>query len=221
MLDLPDAPILDKKALVGGCIRLPVTVDADRLRSEVARLPDSAWGSVGGRVGVHGAADALFLRGRAPAEGQGPIEDRPVLESLPYARYIIEEVIAAPPLRCLLARLPPGAAIPPHIDRELYFWKSLRMHIAVETHDRVWMYCDGLSYLMRPGEVWVLNNTAAHAVWNEHATLARTHLICDFLPSPRLLELLAAADRTLGRDIPEVIAHLTALGPQTRAAPAG
>ena len=49
-----------------------------------------------------------------------------------------------------------------------------------------------------PGEVWALNNSATHGVWNAHATEARTHLICDFLPSPELLGLLARAERDLG-----------------------
>lgn len=220
MLDLPGAAILDKKALVGGCVRLPVQVDAARFHAEVASIPASAWGSVGGRIGVHNAADSIFLRGHAPAEGNPAIEDRPMLDAVPYARYIIEKLVPAPALRCLLAKLPPGAAIPPHIDRELYFWKSLRVHVPVETHEHAWMYCDGLSYLMRPGEVWVLNNTTVHAVWNESEALSRTHLICDFLPSPALLGLLAAADRGLGQDVPHVVEHLTAQSAQARAAPA-
>jgi hypothetical protein len=60
------------------------------------------------------------------------------------------------------------------------------------------MYCAGLSFRMQPGEVWALNNSAIHGVWNAHATEARTHLICDFLPDPELLELLARAERDLG-----------------------
>jgi len=46
--------------------------------------------------------------------------------------------------------------------------------------------------------VGALNNSATHGVWNAHATAARTHLICDFLPDPELLVLLARAERELG-----------------------
>jgi len=210
MLDLPGQPVLDKQSLVGGCVRLPLTVDADRLHAEFAALPTSVWGTTGGRVGVHCAAEALLLRGYAPAEGNKPIEDRPALDLLPYARYIIEDLIDAPPLRCLLARLPAGAAIPPHIDRAPYFSKSLRVHVPVETHERSWMLCAGQVYAMRAGEVWVLNNSATHAVWNEHPTLSRTHMICDFLASPALLDLLARGERALGRHMPEVERHVAA-----------
>lgn len=199
MLDLPDRPVLDKTALIGACTRLPVPVDAARLQREVASLPADFWGTTAGRVGVHRAADAIFLRGYAPAEGNRPIEDRPPLDRLPYVRELIRSVLGGEPMRCLLARLPAGATIAPHVDRAPYFWKTLRLHVPVESHEQAWMMCSGLAFRMRPGEVWALNNCAMHAVWNAHATLARTHLICDFVPTPRLLELLARGERGLGR----------------------
>lgn len=208
MLDLPGHPLLDKQALVGGCLRLPLRVEATRLQTEIAALPPSMWGTRGGRVGVHSAAEALFLRGYAPAEGQKPIEDRPPLQLLPYVREIIEQLIPAPPLRCLLARLPALAVIPPHIDRAPYFSKSLRIHVPVETHEQSFMLCAGQGYLMRVGEVWALNNCTEHAVWNAHPTLSRTHIICDFLATPELLALLAQGERNLGQPMPDAERHV-------------
>jgi hypothetical protein len=213
VLDLPDQPVIDKHTLVGGCVRLPLEIDADRFRAEVGALPLSVWGSTGGRVGVHSAAEAVFLRGYAPAQGNLPIEDRPPLAQMPYTRSIIQELIGARPMRCLLARMPAGTVIAPHIDRAPYFYKTLRLHFPVESHDQAWMLCAGLGYLMRPGEVWVLNNTAEHAVWNGHPALSRTHMICDFLPDPALLELLARGERTLGRPMPDVEARVRAAPP--------
>jgi hypothetical protein len=207
MLDLPSQAILDKNRLVGGCVRLPLTIDAARVQNEVAALPASVWGTPAGRVGVHSAADAVFLRGYAPAEGEKPIEDRPVLAHLPYIRSILEELIPARPLRALLARLPAGATIAPHVDRLPYFSKSLRIHIAVETNDEVSMLCAGRAYHMRTSEVWALNNSAMHGVINAHPSLPRTHLICDFLPSPELLSLIEAGDRDLGRPMEQLAAH--------------
>jgi hypothetical protein len=169
---------------------------------------------------VHLAAEAVFLRGFAPAEGDKPIEDRPALDRLPYARELIERAIGTRPQRCLLARLPAGASVAPHVDRAPYFSQTLRIHVPVETHDQAWMTCEGLSYVMRAGEVWALNNVATHGVWNAHSSRSRTHLIVDFLPDPGLLALLAQAERNLGRPVPEVDAHLAAL-PQRRAAAGG
>jgi hypothetical protein len=213
MFDLPDSP-LDKAALIGACARLPIAVDAMRLRAEVDALPESLWETRGGRLGPHDAARAVFLRGYAPAEGRGkPVEDREALAQLPYAREIITRVLPAPPQRCLLARLPAGAMVPPHSDIGPYFLKTIRIHVPVITHEHVWMYCDGRVFRMQAGEVWALNNIAEHAVWNADATRPRTHMICDYLPSPALLDLLARAERNLGTVNPEVERHLQAATP--------
>jgi Aspartyl/Asparaginyl beta-hydroxylase len=199
MLDLPGAPYLDKDTLIGGCVRLPLRVDSQRLFDEIQRIPQSAWGTRGGRIGVHRVAEAIFLRGFAPAEGDLPIEDRPILSDLPYVQVIVRQLIAAPPLRCLLARLPAGGIIRMHRDSAPYFGKTLRVHVPVETNELVAMLCRGLCYQLECGEVWVLNNSAEHAVCNSHPSRARTHLICDFLPTPGLLEMLDRGDRHLGR----------------------
>jgi hypothetical protein len=203
VLDLPGHPIIDKQAIVGGCVRLPLRVDEKRLLAEVTALPTALWGTTAGRVGVHSAAEALFLRGFAPAEGKNPIEDRPALERLPYIRSFVEEMIPAQPLRALLARLPAGAKIPPHVDQPPYFSKSLRIHVPVETNDEVLMFAQGKPYYMRPGEVWALNNSGPHAVWNRNPMLSRTHLICDFLPSAELIDLIQRGDRDLDGILPE------------------
>jgi hypothetical protein len=197
MLDLPGYTVIDKDRIVGGCIKLPLEIDVDRLTEEYRALPESIWGSSGGRVGVHRAAEAVFLRGYAPAEGEKPIADRPALDSLPYVRYLIEQAIPATAFRCLLAKLPAGGRIEPHIDRAPYFSKTLRIHIPVETHEHAWMMCANQTYRMQTGETWVINNCAMHAVWNADTTRSRTHLICDFAPSEELLSLIARGDRHL------------------------
>jgi hypothetical protein len=198
MLDLPGQPTLDKLGLIGTCSRLPLQVNAARLQAEVAALPEILWAGTGGRVGVHRAAQAIFLRGFAPAEGNKPIEDRAQLADMPYAAEIITNLIPGAAQRCLLARLPAGARVTGHIDLAPYFAKTIRIHVPVVTHDAAWMYCGGLAFRMAPGEVWAINNSSTHGVWNAHATDPRTHLICDFLPTPELLEQLLQAERGLG-----------------------
>jgi hypothetical protein len=221
MLDLPGHPILDKASLVGVCARLALTFDAARLQSEVEALPAQVWDGTDGRVGVHRAAGAVFLRGYAPAEGPRPIEDRAALAALPYAREIIEHLVPAPALRCLLARLPAGGTVGTHVDRAPYFAKSLRLHFPVQTHEHAWMVCAGRCYLMAAGEVWALNNSTLHGVWNADASRARTHMICDFLPTPELLALLRSADRDLAQQRPDVLGHLAASANAPRGIPAG
>jgi hypothetical protein len=210
MLTLPGQPLLDKHALIGRCARLPLRIDAARLQREVARIPAEDWQSRGGRVGVHNVAQAIFLRGHAPAEGNLPIEDRDALEFVPYVREIITQLLPAPPLRSLLARLPAGAVIAAHRDQADYFSKTIRIHVPVQTHGAAWMYCEERCYRMAEGEVWALNNSGVHGVWNADPERTRTHLITDFLPAPGLLDLLARAERDLGSVEPAVNARLIA-----------
>ncbi len=216
MLTLPDQPILDKIALIGGCARLPLNFDVVRALAEIAALPDGMWGSRGGRVGVHNPAQAIFLRGHAPAEGDLPVEDREALDHLPCLRELIKEVIPAQPMRCLLAMLPAGAVIAPHIDQADYFSKTIRLHFPITTNAHVWMYCAGLNYHMQPGEIWALNNSTGHGVVNADAEQSRLHMICDFLSSPALVELLARADRNLGQTKADIESTLFAGQTQAR-----
>lgn len=210
MLEIPGAPLLDKSVLIGACVRLSLRFDAARMAAEVDALPPGTWGTTGRRIRIHQATEGVFLRGYAPAEGNHPIEDRPVLAHLPYIRDIIDSQIPAPPMRCLLARLPGGATIAPHIDRAPYFSQTVRLHIAITTHERAYMICCGQCYVMRPGEVWALNNSATHAVWNADESRSRTHLICDFLPTPALLALLRDGERELGQRRDDADARLAA-----------
>lgn len=209
MLELPGLPRVDKAVLIGGCVRLSLRFDAARLAAEIGLLPQTFWGTTGGRVGVHRAAEGVFLRGYAPAEGNLPIEDREALAYLPYVREIIESRIPAPPMRCLLARLAGGGCVPMHVDRAPYFAQTVRLHIAVTTHDRAFMMCAGQCYLMQPGELWALNNNVPHGVWNADHSRCRTHLICDFLPTTALNGLLTAGEHDLGDTRPDVEARLS------------
>lgn len=197
MVEPLSLPVIDKSALLGGCVRLPLSVDVARMADDFARIMPDEWGAAG-RVGVHRAAHSLFLRGHAPAEGQRPIEDRPVLARLPYFRSLVHGLLPADPLRALLANLPPGAEIRPHIDSGPLLARTIRIHMPVETNDRVWMLCNGKAYRMLPGEVWALNNGSEHGVWNRHPTRSRTHLICDFTPGPDLEALIFRGESDLG-----------------------
>ena len=202
---LDDYGPVDKHTLVGGCSRLDMQVDAERLAAEFETIPDDAWGSRAGRVNLHQKANAIFLRGYARAEGFKPVEDRSILASLPYMRELINEKIGTRPLRCLLARLGPGDWIRQHVDYGPYFDKTVRIHVPVMTNDHVDMYVHEHCYHMRVGEVWAINNLARHAVYNGDESIYRTHIICDFLPEPDILERVARADTNLGTPLPNGI----------------
>ena len=184
---------LDKQALIGSCLQLPVRFDFAKLLSEFHTIEDALWGTRGGRVGVHVQTEAVFLRGFAPAEGDLPIEDREVLASLPFTRALIYDTFQAPPQRCLFAKLRAQGEIRPHIDQGAYFERTIRIHFPVVTNPQAIMSADTQSFHMQAGEAWALNNSAVHGVVNAHPTEARTHLICDYLPTDPLRQLLRDA----------------------------
>lgn len=133
------------------------------------------------------------------------MDDRSPLELLPTVREFIRHTIPAPPMRCILARLPPRASIPAHADSGRYFERTIRLHVAVDTNPHVVMFVAGKCYRMQPSEVWALNNSGTHGVLNDDPVHARTHLICDFLPSAALIELIGAGDAGLGVADPDVL----------------
>ena len=192
-----------KEELIGGCARLSFKLNAKKLAEEVEGLDSAYWGTTSGRVGVHTQADSIFLRGHAPAERKKTIGDREVMQRLPYIREIINELVPAPPLLCLIASLMPGGSVSVHTDKADYFTQSIRLHFPVVTNPLAKMYCNGYTYHMQPGEVWALNNSADHGVLNNHASESRIHIIADFRPTPELLSLLTNSDKTLGKVDPE------------------
>jgi hypothetical protein len=198
MPELDDYPLVDKLALIGGCVRLPVPLDRERLVDEVLALPESLWGSRGGRVGVHQPTEGIFLRGHAPIEGPRPIEDREPLALLPCIRTLIQATIPAPPMRCLLAKLAPGSVIKMHVDKGDYFQRTLRLHVPIVTDPAVEMISNDRCYTMQVGEVWALNNSTFHGV-RSRWTRPRIHLICDFLPTEALCALIRSGEHDLGR----------------------
>ena len=210
---------IDKDRLIGACVRLDLSLDADRLTQEVTGIATDEW-FVGNRSQqVHSDVDAIFLRGYAPREGNKPINDRDILNQLPYISELIHQQIPAPPLRCLLARLAPCGSVKLHADNGVYFRKTLRLHIPVVTSPEASMYCSGHFYRMQSGEVWALNNIGIHGVLNEHASIARTHIICDFQPTPELLGLIAAGQSDLGVEDPAAYARLQTASDSSSASP--
>ena len=190
-------------------IKLPLTYDFQRLAKEVKQISDDEWGANGRTAPAFTNTQAIFLKGYAAAERNPSKDDRPALQQLPYTKELIYSLIPARPQNCVLSYLPPRVNVGLHIDRGEYFNQTLRIHFPVTTNKKVTMYF-GSCYQMRPGEVWLLNNCAAHGVENAHKTKARIHLICDYLPTPELLALIEKSDRLQGKPSPRLHQKLQA-----------
>ena len=201
MIAMSEYSKLKKHDLIGTCVKLPISFDVKKLIDDFSSIAPDLWGSRGGRVGVHVQAEAVFLRGYAPAQGNLPIEDRPVLEQLPYAKHLIHQLFCAQPMRCLFAKLKANGQVPLHIDNGEYFEKTIRIHFPVVTNPKAKMLVGGKEFSMQVGEIWAINNCTVHGVVNAHESEARTHLICDYLPSDKLLKLLSGGEHDLGTKI--------------------
>jgi hypothetical protein len=186
---------LNKHELIDACVLIEHDIDVDRMVSEVAGIPKKAWPGPANRLGVHSNAQAIFLRGYAPLQRlRQPIEDRGILDTLPYIRSLIRS-ISSKPMRCVLAKLRAGQRIPVHVDIGKIIVRTIRIHIPVVTSGQVVMQCNNRRYNMKVGEMWVINNGAEHAVYNNDPVVDRIHMICDYLPEPGLLERLAIGRR--------------------------
>ena len=100
--------------------------------------------------------------------------------------------------RVMLARMAPGWVIHPHRDKNPAAKWPHKVHVPLQTNDKVTFWVDGKAYHLPEGEAVEVNNMAVHAVEN-HGTTDRTHLIFEYYdadqPEPAWLPPLLAAAR--------------------------
>ena len=152
----------DKHQIVGSCLRLPLRFDCARLRGEIESIPAQLWGER--RSDVHNQADAVFVKGYPPVQRK-PDDDRPILKSLPYLRYIICEQLTGSPAKCVIERIKPMARVLMHRDGFVadpskedcyfydYFRSTFRVHIPVVTNDKILLFCHNAFFHMPAGTV--------------------------------------------------------------------
>lgn len=187
--------------------RVPLPVDREALRTDVAALPD-AWRPHFQTAHHEGGWTVLPLRAPSgtvdevipfPLAG-GPAQYRPTpwLAQCPgIARFLAG--LACPVLAARLLRLAPGAAIRPHRDAELAYEKGeARLHVPIVSNPGVEFVIDGERVDMPPGTCWYINANLPHHVANRGAD-ARIHLVVDCIVDDWLRARFAAAERTYAR----------------------
>jgi len=180
-----------------GCVRLPFTVDAERLAAELSRLPAAAWGRANRDPVVQASVESFFAIGYPRGPRPVPPDDRPVLAGLPYLRSVLRERIAATPTRAIVARLLPHGLIPMHTDTPRFFRGTVRLSLQVVADGVQRLCCNGLWYDMAPGEVWAIDNLKPHAIHNSGGR-ARINVLVDYVPSDELVAAIAAGEHGLG-----------------------
>jgi hypothetical protein len=200
--------------------RLPVRIDAERLRAEALSLPASAWAQHPNHVAGNSAARLISVDGGENDDVNGVMGVTPHLAQLPYTRQVLAGfgVVWS---RSRFLRLAPGAIVPQHADINYHWFNRVRLHIPVITRPEVRFYCGDQSVHMAGGEAWVFDNWRQHRVENPTPD-ERIHLVADTSGSAAFWQLVAQGEARDARihDIafdpsrdPQVLTERTTLAP--------
>lgn len=174
-------------------IRLPVTVDAERLAAEIATVTPASWlphpqGNPGN------TALPLVASNGDPSDDSttGPMLATPHLATMPYVRQVLAAV-GAPVGRTRLMRLDGDAEATTHVDVNEYWASRVRVHVPIITRPSVRFRCAEREAHMAPGELWVFDTTRPHNVYNPGAE-ERIHLVIDTAGSPEFWRMVEDGD---------------------------
>ena len=157
-------------------VKLDYSFDADRIISEIHTewkphyIPD--YSDCGN--------DALLLVTTGGTENhkhEYPMVPTPALETMPYTKSIWD-TLGIPFERSRFMRIKPGRRMPRHFDVNPYWDDKLRLHIPIQTSDKVEFFCGGETVNMKEGECWLLDNGRKHGVLNNSDDY-RIHLVID------------------------------------------
>jgi hypothetical protein len=165
-------------------------VDIAALCAAVAAIPEPVWDAEDAakpnKFGVLEATRHIVFRFiDSPQDWRGS-HDRPLWRSW---RALLQPVLTqavgdfgyarADFPRIMLARLPSGSAIPPHIDANPAAKWPHKIHVPILTNDAVAAHFGGRTHHIAPGAAVEVNNLGPHWVRNDGAT-DRVHLIFEY-----------------------------------------
>ena len=163
-------------------IRLALTVDVDRLRSEIAQFAPTDWRDHPQGHPGNSALPLVSRRGQATDDGvAGPMAPTPHLARCPYVRQVLA-ALNAPLGRTRLMRLDEGAEATSHVDANYYWSQRVRVHIPIVTTPGVRFFCGDAETHMAAGEVWIFDTWREHNVLNPPG-IQRIHLVADTVGS--------------------------------------
>jgi len=170
--------------------RLLLRLDVERLRAEVAAVPESAWAPHPAGLAGNSSVRLIAADGGENDEVDGEMLPTRHLEAMPYVRQVLASfgVVWS---RSRLMRLAPRSSVPEHSDINHHWFKRVRLHMPVTTHPDVAFYCGGECVHMAAGEVWLFDNWRLHRVENPSAS-ERIHLVADTSGSAAFWRFVAA-----------------------------
>jgi hypothetical protein len=176
--------------------RLPVRFDVERLRSEIAALPASAWAKHPNHIAGNSCVRLISVAGGENDDVDGVMQPTPHLAHLSYVRQVLASfgVVWS---RSRLLRLAPGAQVPEHADINYHWFNRVRLHIPVITRPEVRFYCGDQSVHMAAGEAWLFDNWRRHRVENPTSD-ERIHIVADTSGSASFWQFVAQSDIAAG-----------------------
>ncbi|HWK50313.1 MAG TPA: sulfotransferase, partial [Steroidobacter sp.] len=172
--------------------RLPLRLDVERLRAEVAALPAEAWVRHPNDLKGNSAARLISVDGGENDDVSGRMQATAHLQQSPYIRQILAS-LGVVWSRSRLLRLAPGAIVPEHADINYHWFTRVRLHIPIVTRPEVRFYCADQVVHMAAGEAWVFDNWRSHRVEN-FTSDERIHLVADTSGSANFWQLVAQSD---------------------------
>lgn len=169
-------------------IRLPFSLDANRLKQELAVFEDSVWMEHPNRISGNSAIPLISLNGEDNNDFSGQMQATPHLGRCEYVQQVMAsfgEVLA----RSRFMKLAAGEEVTEHVDFNYHWYDRVRIHIPVTTYPEVQFYCGDAHVNMRAGECWIFDSWRRHKVVN-NSQFDRTHLVIDTAGSSRFWNLV-------------------------------
>lgn len=209
--------------------KLPFLFDIQKLSADLNTCQAIEWGLHFNKNDFTGTWTSFALRSVSGKESdilatpRVSYQDTPTLEKCPYFKEIIDS-FDCPKETVRLLSLSPGSYIKEHKDADGgYEDNFFRVHIPIQTNEKVIFRLNGQTLSMKPGECWYANFNLPHYVSNEGEN-DRIHLVLDCLRNDWSDKLFAE----LGYDFEEekkskydiktklmMIEHLSLMGTDT------
>jgi len=183
-------------------VKFPFTFNTRLLQDDLARLQASDWIDHFVKQNYEGDWSVIPLRG--PAGATHPVmmiyshptakefADTPFLQQSKYFPNVLQS------LRCelqavRLMMLTAGSRIKKHTDLDLAAEQgTARLHIPIQTNDKVYFRLNGSRVVLKEGECWYLRLSDPHSVENRGKT-DRIHLVVDVKVNAWLSALITSA----------------------------
>lgn len=171
-------------------IRRLGTVDIADLKAAILAIPEELWdfenSDKPNRFEALDATRHIVFRFVSDFSDWRSSYGRPVWDAW---RHLLEPVLKAATAdygyvrgefpRVMLARMPSGGVVRPHRDANPAARWPHKIHVPVQTNERVIFEVDGVKYHMAEGEAVELNNIGVHGVEN-NGDDDRIHLIFEY-----------------------------------------